>query len=107
MGTVTRRKLGEARSARPCARPFGAARAARRDARTRRERLGKEPLSMSHAIALQGPMRMNANRATKVVAETTMPRSAAKQAPHWAAARRDGVFRAVCFVARLAKGTTL
>ena len=49
-------------------------------------------------------MRMNARRATKVVAEPTMPRSAAKQAPHWAAARRDGAFRAVCFVASLAKG---
>ena len=49
-------------------------------------------------------MRMNASRATKVVAKTTMPRSAAKQAPHLAAARRDGAFRAVCFVARLAKG---
>ena len=26
------------------------------------------------------------------------------QTPHFAATRRDGVFRAVCFVARLAKG---
>ena len=26
------------------------------------------------------------------------------QMPHFAATRRDGVFRAVCFVARLAKG---
>ena len=33
-----------------------------------------------------------------------MPRSAAKQTPHWAAARRDGAFRAVYFVASLAKG---
>ena len=34
-------------------------------------------------------------------------RSAATQAPHWAAARRDGAFRTVCIVARLAKGPTL
>ena len=64
----------------------------------------REPLNESRAVALQRQMRMTARRATTVVVHTTMPRSAAKQAPHLAAARRDGAFRAVCFVARLAKG---
>ena len=53
-------------------------------------------------------MRMDARRATKVVAKPTMPRclicQLRPQTPHWAAARRDGVFRVVCFVASLAKG---
>ncbi len=44
-----------------------------------------------HTNALQGRMWMNARRATKVVAEPTMPRAAA-QAPHSAAARRDRRF---------------
>jgi len=35
-------------------------------------------------------MRMNARRATKVVARTTKPRSATTQTPHFAATRRDG-----------------
>src|SRR6266540_6146380 len=65
----------------------------------------KEPLNKSHADCVAGKMRMNARRATKVVAWATMPRSATKQAPHFAATRRDGAFRAVCFVARLANGT--
>ncbi len=64
----------------------------------------REPLNKSRAVALQRQMRMHARRATKVVVHTTIPRSAAKQAPHLAAARRDGAFRAVCFVASLAKG---
>ena len=49
-------------------------------------------------------MRMDARRATQVVVHPTMPRSTAKQTPHWAAARRDEAFRAVYFVANLAKG---
>ena len=49
-------------------------------------------------------MRMDARRATKVVVEPTKPRSATTQTPHFAATRRDGAFRAVCFVARLVKG---
>ena len=44
-------------------------------------------------------------RATKVVARTTKPRSATTQTPNFAATRRDGAFRAVCFVAQLAKGS--
>ena len=64
----------------------------------------KEPLNKSHADCVAGKMRMNARRATKVVAWVTMPRSATKQAPHFAATRRDGAFPAVCFVARLANG---
>jgi len=47
---------------------------------------------------------MDARRATKVVAGTTKPRSATPQTPYFAATRRDGAFRAVCIVARLAKG---
>ena len=50
-------------------------------------------------------MRKYARRATKVVARTTKPRSATMQTPYFAATRRDGAFRAVCFVARLAKGS--
>ena len=53
-------------------------------------------------------MRMDASvgklGASLAVVDPTMPRSTAKQAPRWAAARRDGAFRAVCFVASLAKG---
>ena len=43
---------------------------------------GREPMNKSHAIALWGPMRMNARRATKVVVRATKPRSAATQTPH-------------------------
>jgi hypothetical protein len=64
----------------------------------------KEPLIKSSTDCVAGKMRMDARRATKVVAGTTMPRSATTQTPHFAATRRDGAFRAVCFVARLAKG---
>src|SRR5713101_8382677 len=70
----------------------------------RRRRL-KEPLIKSSADYVAGKMRLNARRATKVVARTTTPRSATLQTPHFAATRRDGAFRAVCFVARLAKGS--
>jgi hypothetical protein len=49
-------------------------------------------------IALFGRMRMDARRVTQVVVDPTIPRSTAKQTPHWAAARRDGAFRAVCLV---------
>jgi hypothetical protein len=65
----------------------------------------KEPLIKSAADCVAGKMRMAARRATKVVARTTKPRSATTQTPHFAATRRDGAFRAVCFVARLAKGS--
>src|SRR5260221_9636321 len=67
----------------------------------------KEPLHNPHAVALHRPMRMDARRATPVVADPTMPRSPAKQAPHWAAARGDGAFRAVCFVATSRRGSTI
>jgi len=53
----------------------------------------REPLR-NPAAALPGEMRMNARLATKVVVRTTMPRSEAQQAPHFAAARRDGSLRA-------------
>src|SRR6266404_1611215 len=53
-----------------------------------RERV-REPLNKSHADCVAGKMRMNARRATKVVAWTTMPRSLSlqmrKQGPHFAA----------------------
>src|SRR5713226_10277704 len=63
-----------------------------------------EPLIKSPTDCVAGKMRMDARRATKVVVEPTKPRSATTQTPHFAATRRDGAFRAVCFVARLAKG---
>jgi hypothetical protein len=58
-------------------------------------------------VALPGEMRMNARLATKVVVRTTIPRSEAQQAPHFAAAQRDGAWRAVYFVARLAQAPGL
>ena len=67
--------------------------------------LVREPLIKSSADCVAGKMQMDARRATKVVARTTKPRSATTQTPHFAATRRDGAFRAVCFVARLAKGS--
>ena len=41
----------------------------------------REPLNKSHAAALHGPMRMDARRATKVVAKPTRPRSTANGSP--------------------------
>ena len=64
----------------------------------------KEPLIKSSPDCVARKMRMAARRATKVVAWTTKPRSATTQTPHFAATRRDGALRAVCVVARLAKG---
>jgi len=64
----------------------------------------KEPLIKSSADCVAGKMRMDARRATKVVAWTTKPRSATTQTPNFSATRWDGAFRAVCVVARLAKG---
>ena len=58
----------------------------------------REPLHKYSRLRCLRPMRMDARRATKVVVCPTMPRSAAPQTPHRAAARRDGAFRAVCFV---------
>ncbi len=49
----------------------------------------KEPLIKSSADCVAGKMRMDARRATKVVAWTTKPRSATTQTPHFAATRRD------------------
>ena len=66
-----------------------------------RARARQGALNKSHAIALHGPMRMNAQlpmRRDEGRSRATKPRSAARQAPHWAAARRDGALRAVCFV---------
>src|SRR5207302_2410960 len=57
----------------------------RHDPRAASLRALKEPLNESHADCVAGKMRMNARRATKVVAWATMPRSATKQAPHFAA----------------------
>ena len=65
-----------------------------------------EPLIKSFVNRVAVKMRMAARRATKVVARTTKPRSATTQTPHFAATQRDGAFRAVCFVARLAKGNS-
>jgi hypothetical protein len=44
----------------------------------------------SSTDCVAGKMRMDARRATKVVAKTTTPRSATTQTPHFAATRRDG-----------------
>ncbi len=63
-----------------------------------------EPLTKSPTDCVAGKMRIDARRATKVVARTTKPRSATTQTPHFVATRRDWAFRAVCFFARLAKG---
>src|SRR5947208_16269290 len=53
----------------------------------RRRRSPKEPLHKPHADRVAGEIGMIARSATKVVAWTTMPRSATKRAPDFAATR--------------------
>jgi len=53
-------------------------------------------------------LRLRGPALTFAVARTELHASASTtQSPHFAAIWRDGAFRAICFVARLAKGTTL
>ena len=53
----------------------------------------REPLNKSPMERVCREMRMMARRATKVVASSTMPRSPAPPAPHFAQTQRDGAFR--------------
>ena len=55
----------------------------------RRRVILKEPLIKSSTDCVAGKMRMDARRATKVVAGTTTPRSATTQTQHFSATRRD------------------